>query len=230
MKRFWRAASVEEQNGGFAVSLDRRPVRTPARALLAVPTRALAEAIAAEWDAQSDTVDLRAMPLTGLANAAIDRVAPDPAAFASGLARFGESDLLYYRAERPRRLVERQATAWDPLLTWARRRFDVDFALGSGVMPVAQPAATVLALAEAVAAHAPFRLAALSPLITVGGSLIAALAVAEGAISAETAWDAVTIDEQFQLEEWGNDAEAERSLATRRYDFNAGVRLLALLG
>ena len=229
MKRFWRAASVEEQGAGYTILLDARPVKTPARALLALPTRALAEAIAAEWDAQADTIDPRAMPLTGLANAAIDRVAPDPATFAGGLAQFGASDLLYYRAERPRRLVELQAAAWDPLLDWARRRFDVDFVLGSGVMPVDQPEATVRALAPAVAAYDPFRLAALSPLVTVGGSLIAALALAEGAVARDAAWTAVTIDEQFQLDEWGSDAEAEKALAARREDFDAGARLLDLL-
>ena len=229
MKRFWRAASVEEQGAGYTILLDARPVKTPARALLTLPTCALAEAIAAEWDAQADTIDPRAMPLTGLANAAIDRVAPDPATFAGGLAQFGASDLLYYRAERPRRLVELQAAAWDPLLDWARRRFDVDFVLGSGVMPVDQPEATVRALAPAVAAYDPFRLAALSPLVTVGGSLIAALALAEGAVARDAAWTAVTIDEQFQLDEWGSDAEAEKALAVRREDFDAGARLLDLL-
>ena len=229
MKRFWRAASVEEQGAGYTILLDARPVKTPARALLRLPTCALAEAIAAEWDAQADTIDPRAMPLTGLANAAIDRVAPDPATFAGGLAQFGASDLLYYRAERPRRLVELQAAAWDPLLDWARRRFDVDFVLGSGVMPVDQPEATVRALAPAVAAYDPFRLAALSPLVTVGGSLIAALALAEGAVARDAAWTAVTIDEQFQLDEWGSDAEAEKALAARREDFEAGARLLDLL-
>lgn len=229
MKRFWRAASVEEQGADFAVLLDARPVKTPARVALAVPTRALAEAIAAEWDAQGETVDPRAMALTGLANAAIDRVAPDPAAFATELAKFGASDLLYYRAERPRRLVERQAAAWDPLLAWARRRFDVDFTLASGVMPVAQPDATLRTLGHAVAAYDPFRLAALSPIVSVGGSLIAALALAEGHVTAAAAWDAVTIDEHFQLEEWGSDAEAEKALAVRREDFEAGARLLELL-
>ena len=229
MKRFWRAASVEEQGAGYTILLDARPVKTPARALLRLPTCALAEAIAAEWDAQADTIDPRAMPLTGLANAAIDRVGPDPATFAGGLAQFGASDLLYYRAERPRRLVELQAAAWDPLLDWARRRFDVDFVLGSGVMPVDQPEATVRALAPAVAAYDPFRLAALSPLVTVGGSLIAALALAEGAVARDAAWTAVTIDEQFQLDEWGSDVEAEKALAARREDFDAGARLLDLL-
>ena len=229
MKRFWRAASVEEQGAGFTILLDARPVKTPARVALALPTRRLAEAIAAEWDAQKDTVDPRAMALTGLANAAIDRVAPDPATFAAGLAQFGASDLLYYRAERPRRLVEIQAAAWDPLLEWARRRFDIDFVLGSGVMPVDQPDATVRVLAHAVATYEPFRLAALSPLVTVGGSLIAALALAEGVVARDVAWTAVTIDEQFQLDEWGSDAEAEKALATRREDFEAGARLLELL-
>ena len=146
-----------------------------------VPTEALAEAIAEEWRAVEDEIDPRAMPLTGLANAAIDRVAPDRQAFAEGLARYAEADLACYRAEGPRELVERQEQSWDALLAWARRRYDVDFATTSGLLHVAQPPATVERLAHAVAALDAFRLAGLSPLVTIGGSLVAALAVLEKA-------------------------------------------------
>jgi chaperone required for assembly of F1-ATPase len=169
------------------------------------------------------------MPLTGLANATIDRVAPDPAAFAASLAKYGESDLACYRTEAPRELAQRQEKSWDELLGWARRRFDVDFCTTSGVVHVPQPEATVGRLAHAVDSLDPFRLAGLSPLVTIGGSLVAALAVAEGQLSPQQAWNTVTIDEQWQAEQWGTDAEAEAALEARRKDFFAGARFLELL-
>jgi chaperone required for assembly of F1-ATPase len=169
------------------------------------------------------------MPLTGLANAAIDRVAPERKAFADGLARYAEADLACYRAEGPRALVARQEEQWDSLLAWARRRYDVDFATTSGLMHVAQPAATVDRLSHAVAALDAFHLAGLAPLVTVGGSLVAALAVLDKAITAAAAWDAVSIDDRWQLEQWGADAEAETALENKRRDFFAGADFLALL-
>lgn len=229
MKRFWKESMASRQDGGWAIALDGRPVRTPARNALIVPTEALAGAIVEEWNAVGDKIDPRAMPLTGLANAAIDRVAPDPDAFAAGLARYGESDLACYRADAPRELLARQEQSWDALLAWARRRFDVDFCTTRGVMHVEQPAATTQRLAHAVAVYDAFRLAGLSPLVTIGGSLVAALAVAEGAIPAEGAWDAVTIDERWQFEQWGADAEAEAALKARHRDFLAAARFLELL-
>ena len=230
MKRFWKEAAAAPADDGWAIALDGRPVRTPAHNALAVPSEALAGAIAEEWNSAEEKVDPRAMPLTGLANAAIDRVACNPGSFAAGLAAYGESDLACYRAEGPSELVARQAQSWDRLLGWARRRFDVDFRTTSGVMHVKQPEATTRRLAHAVAALDPFRLAALSPLVTIGGSLVAALAVAEGAMSAEDAWEAVTLDDRWQLEKWGADAEAETALEARRRDFFAAARFLELLG
>lgn len=229
MKRFWKEVAVVREEGGWGVRLDGRPVRTPARAPLSVPAEALAGAIAAEWDEAGETVDPRSMRLTGLANAAIDQVAPDARAFAGGLGRYAEADLACYRADGPPALAERQAESWDSLLAWARRRYDVDFATTCGVMHVAQPGATVQRLAHAVAALDPFRLAGLSPLVTVGGSLIAGLAVLEGALTPEQAWKAVTIDEQWQLDQWGSDSEAELALDNRRRDFFAAARFLELL-
>lgn len=229
MKRFWSEVSVCEREAGFGIFLDGRPVRTPARAELAVPTEPLAEAIAAEWRACGETVDPRAMKLTGLANAAIDRVAPDPEAFAAGLANYGASDLFCYRAEGPDTLVRRQSESWDVLLDWARRRYDVDFACVPGVIHVAQPADTVAKLAHAVAILDPFRLAAMAPLVTIGGSLVAALAVVEQAIPAESAWEAVSLDEQWQAEQWGVDADAQAALDGRRADYLAAARFLTLL-
>ena len=229
MKRFWEKAEAVREEGGWTVHLDARPVRTPAFAPLLVPDEALAKAIAEEWQAVDDTIDPGAMPLTGLANAAIDRIAPDPQAFAGGLARYGEADLACYRSEWPPELVDRQAKCWDPLLAWARRRYDVDFATTSGLMHVPQPQPTIDRLAQAAAELDPFRLAGLSPLVTVGGSLIGGLAVLEKAMTADEAWDAVSIDERWQLEQWGSDTEAELALDNRRRDFFAGARFLELL-
>ena len=223
MKRFWSEVMVGPDR---VVELDGRPVRTLGRAPLALPTDALAAAVADEWRAVTGTVDPRAMPLTGLANAAIDRIAPDPAPFAAGLARYGESDLLCYRAAGPEPLVERQAAAWDPPLAWARGRYDVGFAVATGVMHVAQPPLTIQRLGEAVAARDAWTLAALSPVVTVTGSLVLALALAEWVMAADTAWTASTVDEDWQAELWGEDALAIQARAARRAEFDAGVRFL----
>lgn len=229
MKRFWKDVSVEHKDDGWSIALDARPVKTPARELLKVPTKALAEAIAEEWRAVDDTIDPRTMPLTGLANAAIDRVACARDVFAADLAKYAEADLSAYRADGPRALLERQEEQWDALLGWARRRYDIDFATTSGLIHVAQPAPTVARLAHAVASLDAFRLAGLSPLVTISGSLLAALAVEEKAWTAEQAWDAVSIDERWHLERWGTDAEAEQALDNRRRDFMAASRFLDLL-
>lgn len=229
MKRFWKVAAAVEAEGGWGIELDGRPVRTPMRAVLEVPTRPLAEAIAAEWNAVQGEIDPRSMPLTGLANAAVDRVAPDRTAFVEGLSRYAEADLACYRAETPEALAERQAREWDELLAWARRRYDVDFAVTTGITHVEQPAATVERLAHEVAALDAFRLAALSPMVTAGGSLVAALAVLDGAMEADKAWSAVTVDDEWQMERWGSDAEAEAALEGRRRDFLAGAKFLELL-
>jgi chaperone required for assembly of F1-ATPase len=229
VKRFWKEVTVDPCDGGWGIQLDGCPIKTPARAALKVPTGTLADAIADEWRAVGETIDPRTMPLTGLANAAIDHAAPDRDAFAKGIAKYAEADLGCYRAEGPRELVERQAQLWDPLLGWAGRRFDVDFATTTGLMHVAQPPLAVERLSHEVAALDAFRLASLSPLVTVGGSLVAALAVVEMAITPEEAWDAVSIDDRWQIEQWGADAEAEAALENRRKDFLAAARFLSLL-
>ena len=230
MKRFWKDVAVVEEGGGWGIALDGRPVRTPARVPLAVPDEALAQAIAEEWRATGEELDPRAMPLTGLANAAIDRVAPDPAGFASGIARYAQADLACYRAQGPQALVARQQASWDRLLAWGQRRFDVDFVTTDGLIHVAQPPATVERLSHAVAALDTFHLAGLSPMVTLGGSLLAALAVVEGAMSADEAWAAVTVDDKWQRDQWGADAEAEAALENKRRDFFAAARFLQLLG
>ena len=229
MKRFYKNAAAVAEGDAWSIRLDGRPIKTPARASLIVPTAALAEAIAGEWETQGETIDPRSMPLTGLANAAIDRVAPDPASFARDLARYGESDLLCYRADEPAELVARQAESWDGLLAWARGRYDVAFETVTGIIHRAQPPATVARLAEAVAARDNFALAGLSPLVTIAGSLVIALAVAEGAIEPDPAFDAAHLDELFQVDQWGEDALAAESRDARRRDFKAAARFLTLL-
>lgn len=226
MKRFYKNVAVGPERG---ILLDGRPVRTPARALLALPTGALAEAVAGEWRAQGEEIDPTAMPLTGLANAAIDRVAPDPAAFAKPLAAYAETDLLCYRAGEPPALVAAEAAAWDPLLDWARRRYDVHFELVSGVVHRPQPPAAIARLAEALAARDAFALAAFNPLVTIGGSLVAALAVAEGAITADAAFDATHLDELWQAEQWGEDWMATDRREARKRDFLAAAEFLKLV-
>jgi chaperone required for assembly of F1-ATPase len=229
MKRFWKLAEAVEAAGGFAIALDGRRVKTPARAELSVPTKALADAIAAEWNGCGDDVDPRGMPLTGLANAAVDRIATDQQNYAAGIASYGETDLICYRAEGPEALLRRQSESWDALLAWARRRYDVDFACQTGVMHVPQPEDTVRKLAQAVAALDSFHLAGLSPLVTISGSLVAGLAVLEEMMPAEAAWEAVSLDDRWQLEEWGDDPEARAALDARRRDFLAAARFLELL-
>jgi len=229
MKRFWKDVTADREGEGWSIKLDGRPVRTPARTNLVIPTAALAGAIAEEWRSVGETIDPRTMPLTGLANAAIDRVAPERQAFAGGLAKYAEADLACYRSEWPPELVDRQATSWDELLAWGRRRYDVDFSTTFGLLHVPQPQATIERLSHEVAALDPFRLAGLSPLVTTGGSLVAALAILEKAFTPEKTWDAVSIDDRWQLEQWGADAEAELALDNRRRDFLAAARFLELL-
>lgn len=225
MRRFWKDVTVE----GNEIALDGKRVRTPGRAALALPTPALAEAVAEEWRSVGETVDPRAMVLTGLANAAIDRIGTTRDTFAASLAAYGESDLLCYRADFPPPLVDRQKAAWDPLLDWARSRYDVHFETVDGVMHRAQPAATLARLSEAVAALDAFHLASLSPIVTVTGSLVAALALLEGAADAETVWNAAHVDPDWQIQQWGQDELEVRARASHRADFDAGVRFLSLL-
>lgn len=229
MKRFWKDVGVTPEDGGHALRLDGRPVRTPGRLPLILPTVALAEAIAGEWRAVDGDLDPRAMKLTGLANAAVERIAPRPETIIAELAAYGETDLLCYRAEAPDALVARQAAAWDPLLDWARTRYDIGFVVATGIIHRPQPETTVMRLAEAVAARDPFRLAALAPLTTIGGSLITALALDEGAVDTDTAWTATHLDELWQVEQWGEDELAARARAARRGDFEAAALFLTLL-
>ncbi|GGE83153.1 ATP12 family chaperone protein [Sphingomonas prati] len=230
MKRFWTDVAVVPADSapGYAITLDTRPVRTPMRLPLVLPTRALADAVAAEWATQGEEVDPRTMPMTGLSNAAIDRVMPDAKLFVDQIAAYAETDLLCYRADAPNTLVARQAEAWDPLLAWARTRYDVALRVTTGIVHVAQPPETLARLRTAVAAHDAHALAALSPLTTIAGSLIAALAVAERHLDADAAFDLTHLDELWQVERWGEDTLATEARVLRKADFVAAARFLDL--
>ncbi len=229
MKRFWTTATAAPADGGWTVLLDGRPVRTPARAPLIVPGEALAEAIAAEWAAQGETVNPRAMPLTGLANAAIDRVAADPASFVTRLAAYAGSDVIAYRADGPASLLAAQAAAWDSWIDWLARRYDAAITVTTGIVHVAQPPATLARVEAAFAALTPFQLVAMDPIVTITGSAVLALAVAAGELDADAAYDAAHVDARWQEEQWGRDPLAEQAEAARRADLQAAVRFLRLV-
>ena len=228
MKRFYKAVTHAPAEQGFAILLDGRSIRTPKKEALIVPTAPLAAAIAAEWDAQDEDILPATMPLTGMANAAIDLIAPDIAAFAAPLAAYGETDLLCYRAPEAD-LAAIEAEVWNPILAWAETRHGVEFTLVNGIMHQPQPPATLAALSSALAAYDPFRLAALSPLITIGGSLVVALALVERAFDSEQLWQAVTLDEVWQENRWGADEEALKARANKHVEWQAATRFLALL-
>jgi chaperone required for assembly of F1-ATPase len=224
-KRFWTEVTVADRG----IRLDGRALKTKARADLVLPTDSLAAAIAEEWRAVGDAIDPRDMPLTGLAHAAIDVIAPDPAAFAANLARYAETDLLCYRADHPAELTALQGEAWDPPLDWARGRYDIDFVVTAGITHVDQPPATVKRLAAAVTARDAFHLAGLSPLVTLSGSLVLALALAEGEMTEEETWTASELDDLWQAEQWGEDDLATTAREDKRREFRAAARFLALL-
>lgn len=230
MKRFWDEAKAERSDEGWGIALDGKPVRTPARHRLALPAEQLAYGVAAEWNGQQGEIDPRAMPLTGLANAAIDVISPDPESFAAELAKYGESDLFCYRADKPVELQRRQCEAWDPVLDWARQRYDIAFETTTAIVHRPQSEATVSRLGAAVGALDPFRLAALSPLVRIGGSLVGALALVEGAFSEDDIWAAIRLDEDWQETQWGEDQEAIAARDAKRREFAAAMRFLRLLG
>lgn len=229
MKRFWKDVAIVAQDGGWGIALDGRPMRTPHRAPLIVVSAMLAEAIAAEWQAQGDTIDPRAMPMTGLANAAIDLAAPDPAVFGEPVAAYAATDLFCYRDDRDAALQAEQVAAWNPILAWAEAQFGVEFIITQGILPVDQPPATVAALRTATLGHDPWRLTALTPLVTIGGSLVAGLACTQQAFDPEHLWDAVSLDQLYQERRWGADAEAQAQRAAHKRDWDNAVRFLGFL-
>lgn len=218
-KRFYKAATVEAVDGGFGVALDGRSVRTPAKAPLVLPTRALAELIAAEWDAQSGTIKPDTMPATRMANVAIDKLAAAQAAVVDSIVEYGGSDLLCYRAPNEAALAARQAVAWDPVLAWASKRFGVRLHTTAGVIHVAQAEGDLARLRVPVSGFSPLRLAAFHELVALSGSLLLPLAFAEGELSGDEAWNRSRIDEDWQAEQWGPDDEAAETSLRKKTDF-----------
>ncbi|MCJ2131838.1 ATP12 family chaperone protein [Methylobacterium sp. E-045] len=228
-KRFYAEADLAEDEGGFRLILDGRSANTPARKPLRLPTRALAEAVAAEWAAQVDVIDPSTMPLTRLANTAIDGVAPRREAVIDDLSAYAGTDLVAYRAADPERLVADQARAWDPIIDWAYETYNARLILSEGVMHVTQPETSVTALRGAVeAVEGPFRLAALHTMTTLTGSLLIALATLQGRLTSQDAWAAAHVDESYQASVWGSDAEAEARHALRKAEFVSAAKLAKL--
>ncbi|AXC49394.1 ATPase [Paracoccus suum] len=216
-RRFWKVADVRPAGDGWEVTLDGKPLRTPGKAALVLPTEALARAIADEWDAQGDLIAPLTMPLTRAANSAIERVTPQQAEVAAMLSDYASTDLLSYRAEGAGEggLAARQSAGWDPLIDWAKARHDAPLAVTGGVIPVAQDPAALARLADAVAALDVFGLTALHDLVTLPGSLILGLAVIDGRIDATMAHALARLDEEFQAEQWGRDEEADAAAEAR---------------
>lgn len=230
MKRFWTAADAVPAEGGWGIALDGRPVRTPKRAALVLPAESLAKAIADEWASVDGEVKPGTMPLTGIANAAVDIVGADPEGFAAGLAAYGASDLTCYRADGPQPLVARQVAAWEPPLKAVEARHRLVFRRTAGVMHVAQPAETLARLQAVFAGFSPWQLAPLQPLVTISGSAVLALGVVDGVLGAEAAFDAGHLDEAWQAEQWGEDSLALEARRERWAQFEAAARFLRLLG
>lgn len=228
-RRFYNAAGTQEQADGLhAVTLDGKVAKTPGRAPLAVPSQALAEAMAAEWAAQGEEIDPMTMPLTRLANSTIDGVSARMAEVRAEIVAYAGSDLLSYRATDPDRLIALQAAAWDPLLRWAEETLGVRLLSGHGIIPLLQPQASLDAVARAVEQLTPLRLAATHVMMTLTGSAVIALAVLNGRLTAQDAWTAAHVDEDWEIAQWGEDAEASRRRAARWIEMEAAARMLAL--
>jgi chaperone required for assembly of F1-ATPase len=227
-RRFYKDAGVREENGAFALVLDGRPARTPAKNSLSVADLKTAEALAAEWRAQAEVIDPAGMPLTRLVNSAIDGVASRMADVAEEVSRYAGSDLLCYRAGDPERLVARQAELWDPVLDWARDELGARFVLVEGIMFAEQPLGALAAVRSSVGAvEDPLALAALSTITSLTGSVLLALAVAHGRMTAEEAWAAAHLDEDFQMEVWGGDEEALERRLRRWSEMEAAAMVVA---
>lgn len=231
MKRFYKETAVDLTDGGHRVLLDGRPMRTPAKAVLVVPTRALAEAIAAEWSDVPEKADINVshLPLTRLAATGHDRVTTQRARVIDDTAKYAGSDLLCYRASEPETLVKRQQETWQPLLDWAAERYGARLTVVEGLAFVDQPEEAVRKLHDAVAAHSDLGLSALYNLTHISGSLVVALAVAEGHLSPADAFAAAQLDELYQIERWGEDPIATKRHEGIRHDIEASARFLALL-
>ena len=229
MKRFYKLADAAAAGAGYGVTLDGKPLRTPAKAELIVPSRALAEAIADEWRAQGEDIKLDALPLTRIASTAIDLVTPRRAEVAAEVARYAGTDLVCYRAGHPPELARRQHAAWQPLIDWATLRYDATLDVTIGVVPIDQPVASLRAFAAAVGTYPPLELAALHLATAACGSLVVALALIEGRLDAEEAFATAQLDETFEIELWGEDAEATQRRALLKDDIALARRFIDLV-
>ena len=227
-KRFWTEATVAETEGGWQVLLDGRQVRTPLKTVLHLPTREMAEAVAAEWAAQEGEVDPQTMPVTRSANAALDKVATQHGEVAAMLAAYAETDLLCHRATHPEELAAMQSKAWDPVLRWAADHYGAPLNVVAGVLPADQPAESLLRYGREVAAFRPFSLTALHDLVTLSGSLVLGLYAASGQDGADAVWRLSRIDEDWQSAQWGEDEEAAEAAEIRRQAFLHAARFLTL--
>jgi chaperone required for assembly of F1-ATPase len=227
-KRFYTAAGVAEADGGFAVTLDGRPIRTPSGRIVTLPIRELAEEVGAEWEAQQETIDPLTMPLTRLANSVVEAVVDRADAVRDDVAKYLASDLLFYRAGHPMELVARETEHWDPVLAWARDALGAHFILSEGIIHVRQPEAALTA-ARAALPDDPWLVAATHVVTTLTGSALLALALLHGVRDAEQVWRAAHVDEDWNAEQWGQDEEAVSRRAARRVDFDAASRILAAL-
>lgn len=228
-QRFYQRAEVEDAKDEFRILLDGRPVKTPARRTLAAPSRALAQQLAAEWDAQREVIDPAKMPLTRLANSIIDGVIDTPSPVAREVERYLACDLVFYRAGGPAGLVMRQAMAWDPVLAWAREAIGARFLLSEGIVFVTQPAQALAAASSAIPKH-PWRLGAVHTITTLTGSALIAIALAHGVLSVDAAWAAAHVDEDWNMQFWGRDELALEHRAARFSEMQAAAAVLELIG
>jgi len=228
-KRFWKEASARVEDGGFAIYLDERPLKTPTKSSLIVPNRTLADAVVQEWMAQKDTLDPASMPMTRRANAAIDKVTPQRAEVATMLAGYAETDLLCYRATHPSELISRQGIAWDPILDWAASELKARLTTTSGVIHVSQDGGAVRKIAAYIHAMDAFLLTGFHDLVAVSGSVVIALAAVYRAYPDEDLWNRSRVDEIWQSDKWGADAQAEAQAESAKCDFFDGLRFFRLV-
>jgi chaperone required for assembly of F1-ATPase len=228
-KRFYAKAGVGEAEGSFTVTLDNRPIRTPSGRIITIPSRAIAEAVAAEWEAQQEMINPLTMPMTRFANSVVEAVVDRTTAVTEDIARYFNSDLLFYRAGHPEALVAREAKHWDPVLFWAADELGAHFILAEGVVHVHQPDEAVAAARAALPAD-PWSIAATHVVTTLTGSALLALALARGLLDAEAVWAAAHVDEDWNADQWGTDEEAAERRAARSVDFRAAARILDVTG
>jgi chaperone required for assembly of F1-ATPase len=227
-RRFWKSVEVTGAVAPYAIALDGRPVKTPCKATLALPTRALADAVASEWAGQGEKIDPSAMPMTRLANTAIDRVKPEQERIVSEIVEFAGSDLVCYRAAEPDELIRRQAEEWDPILDWARKRLDASFLVTAGVVHRAQAETSLARMRAFLDSHDEWALTAIHNMTTLTGSALIAAMIAEAELAAEAGWAAAHVDEDWQISRWGADEEAAERRERRRMDFLNSVMFLRL--